>query len=120
MKKEEKRLFRQLCTFRAHHFDESLLHYATPEVLGHLFFNRMQGIAYGVLKNNGCLGRVNREFRNSLKSAYTQNTEKNESFLRCLDLLSDVLNDHRGKYAMLKGALLCKKYPSGYPNIKRH
>ena len=114
MKNEEKQLFKQLCSFRSEQLDEELLSYATPEVLGHLFFNRMQGIAYGVLKSSGCLGAVNREFRNSLKGAYEQNTEKNKAFFRCLRFLSEVLRERDGKYAMLKGALLCGMYPQGY------
>lgn len=114
MEKEEKQLLRQLCSFRSDHFDEALLQYATPEVLGHLFFNRMQGIAYGVLKDNDCLGRVNREFRNSLKGAYEQNIEKNNSFMQCVALLSETLQAYSGRYAMLKGAFLCGAYPDGY------
>ncbi len=114
MKNEEKELFRQLCSFRAEHFSKELLQYATPEVLGHLFFNRMQAIACGNLTEHECLGMVNREFRTSLKSAYDQNVAKNNSFFRSVDLLSDVLRNHHGKYAMLKGALLCRAYPDGY------
>lgn len=114
MKDEEKQLFRQLCSFRTGKPDEGLLPYATPEVLGQLFFNRMQGIAYGVLENSGYLGRVNRELRNSLKGAYEQNTEKNRAFFQCLRVLSEVLRGQTGKYAMLKGALLCGMYPQGY------
>lgn len=114
MKKEEKQLFRQLCSFREEFFDGDLLKYASPEVLGHLFFNRMQGAAYGVLRKHECLGRVNREFRNSLKEAYEQNIEKNKSFMQCVALVSEALQAHSGRYAMLKGALLCGAYPAGY------
>lgn len=91
MKNEEKQLFKQLCRFRTETFDKNLLPYATPEVLGYLFFNRMQGVAYGVLKKNGCLGGVNREFRNSLRGAYEQNIEKNKAFFQCLNVLSEIL-----------------------------
>ena len=52
MKTEEKQLFWQLCSFQNECFDSRLLRYASPEVLGHLFFNRMQGIACGVLKKH--------------------------------------------------------------------
>lgn len=114
MKNEEKQLFKQLCRFRTETFDKNLLPYATPEVLGYLFFNRMQGVAYGVLKKNGCLGGVNREFRNSLRGAYEQNIEKNKAFFQCLNVLSEILREHKDKYAMLKGALLCQWYPEGY------
>ncbi len=114
MNKHEKELFWELCGFEKTDKNklELLVHAATPTVLGHLFFNRMQAIAYGTLKQNGLLGRVNREFRNSLAGAYQQNVEKNKSFFQCLEMLSGFLNGY--KYAMLKGALLCGLYPEGY------
>ena len=114
MIQKEKELFKSLCSFKSKTFDNTLLEANTPAVLGHLFFNRMQGIAYGTLKNHGLLGRVNREFRNSLKGAYDQNIEKNKSFLWCVQHLQEVLSDCQCKYAMLKGAYLCKYYPDGY------
>lgn len=73
MKEKEKQLFKALCKFKDKFADPSLIEFATPAVLGYLFFNRMQGIAYDVLKKNGLLGKVNREFRNSLGAAYEQN-----------------------------------------------
>lgn len=114
MKKEEKVLFKKLCEFKSDKFDESLLQYATPHVLGHLFSNRMQAIAYGTLKKQGVLGKVNREFRNSLKNAYEWNIEKNHSFFQCIQHLKDVLSKCSCNYAMLKGAFLCRYYPEGY------
>ena len=114
MTKQEKELFKSLCSFKADGFDERLLSFATPAVLGQLFFNRMQAVAYGTLKKNGLLGKVNREFRNSLKSAYDQNIEKNRNFFCCVQQLENVLANCKCKYAMLKGAYLCKLYPDGY------
>lgn len=114
MTQKEKELFKSLCSFKAEIFDEKLLESATPTVLGHLFFNRMQSIAYGTLKKHGLLGKVNREFRNSLKSAYNQNLEKNKSFFWCVQQIEDALSKCNCKYAMLKGAYLCKCYPDGY------
>lgn len=114
MKAEEKILFKNLCNFKSENLDENLLKYAGPNVLGQLFFNRMQGVAYGNLKDKGLLGRVNREFRNSLKGAYEQNKEKNNSFFECIRQLSNILLKCRCQYAMLKGAVLCSKYPIGY------
>ncbi len=110
----EKKLFFALCRFCENTFDEKLLDYATANVLGHLFFNRMQGIAYGTLKNHDLLCQVNREFRNALSSAYAQNEEKNEMFFLCLQQIRNILWDVSCAYVMLKGAVLCKKYPSGY------
>ncbi len=114
MKKQEKELFKALCSFKAKEFDEDLLKAATPGVLGCLFFNRMQAIAYGVLKEYGLLGKVNREFRNSLKGAYEQNLEKNRSLFWCINHVEEALSKCGAKYAMLKGAYLCKAYPEGF------
>lgn len=114
MRQKEKGLFKSLCSFKEDDFDESLLDAATPTVLGHLFFNRMQAVAYGTLKKHGLLGKVNREFRNSLKGASIQNVEKNNSFFQCVELVEKALSKCECKYAMLKGAYLCKAYPEGY------
>ncbi len=114
MKKQEKELFKALCSFKAKEFDEGLLQAANPIVLGHLFFNRMQAVAYGVLKKHNLLGKVNREFRNSLKGAYEQNLEKNRSFFWCINHVEEALSGCDCKYAMLKGAYLCRAYPEGY------
>lgn len=114
MRQKEKELFKSLCSFREEKFDESLLDAATPTVLGHLFFNRMQVVAYGTLKKHGLLSKVNREFRNSLKGASNQSFEKNNSFFQCVQLVEEILSQCECKYAMLKGAYLCKAYPEGY------
>lgn len=114
MKEKEKQLFIALCKFKESFIDTTLVEFATPCVLGHLFFNRMQGIAYDTLKRNGLLGKVNREFRNSLGAAYDQNVQKNESFLKCVVTLSEILSHCTCKAAMLKGAYLCAHYPPGY------
>lgn len=114
MKQKEKELFKSLCCFQAHTFEESLLEAATPSVLGYLFFNRMQAVAYGTLKKHNLLGKVNREFRNCLKSAYMQNLEKNKSFFECVQYIEDILSSCQCKYALLKGAYLCNYYPDGF------
>ena len=113
MKEKEKQLFKALCKFKDQFTDTSLIEHATPDVLGHLFFNRMQGVAFDVLKRNGLLGKVNREFRNSLGAAYAQNVLKNESFKKCIVMLSKLLSSCNCKVAMLKGAYLCTHYPDG-------
>ncbi len=113
MKKQETELFKSLCSFRSEGFNEELLESATPLVLGHLFFNRMQAIAYAVLKSNNLLGKVNREFRNSLKAAHEQSTIKNSSFFWCVNYVGKLLASCNCKYALLKGAYLCKAYPEG-------
>lgn len=112
MKQKEKLLFKELCKFQNNDFDESLIPYANANVLGQIFFNRMQGIAYGALKKHDLLGKVNREFKSSLQSTYEYNREKNKSFFKCVKFLSDILLDC--KTVMLKGAFLCAYYPEGY------
>lgn len=118
MKKIEKDFLLEICKFK--NYDQSKLKKyiklgaATPHVLGHLFANRMAGIAYGVLQEAKLTSFVDREFRNSLKTAYCFNKQKNESYFRCLKDLSNILRCYKGKYAFLKGALLCKWYPKGY------
>ena len=118
MNQKEKELFFELCRYRDQNPQKlrNLIKKgaATPAVLGHLFYNRMGGIAFGVLKENGLLGETNREFRNTLESRYVLNREKNESYFRCLKLLTRVLKGCEGKYALLKGAYLCKAYPEGF------
>ena len=114
---KEKELFIELCSYKTNEPDrlkDLLPENATPAVLGHLFFNRMQGIAYGTLKENHLLGLVNREFRNSLQGAYYQNIERNKNYFACLKQLIDILTPCRGQYALLKGAVLGKLYPEGY------
>ena len=114
MKEKEKQLFMALCKFKDDVFDTSLMDFFTSTVLGHIFLNRMQGIAYGTLKRNKLLGKINREFRNSLSAAYEQNVQRNESFLKCVAMLSKILVSCDCKVAMLKGAYLCAHYPDGY------
>lgn len=114
MKEKEKQLFKALCKFKEPLFESALVEFATPTVLGHLFFNRMQGVAYDTLKQNGLLGEVNREFRNSLEVAYEQNLQKNRSFCKCVTMLNQLFSSCKCNIAMLKGAYLCVHYPEGY------
>ena len=118
MNDKEKKLVLELCKFQKKDKSEltSLINegYATPSVLGELFFNRMASIAHGVLENAQLLGKVNREFRNSLTSYRTLNIEKNKSFLMCLKYLTSILAKCENEYVMLKGAYLCSAYPKGY------
>lgn len=116
MTENEKRTFVKLCSFLSEDREELralLKENATPAVLGRLFFNRMQGIAYVTLKKSGLLGSVNREFRNSLRDAWEQNCSKNDSFYVAVERLSGILAEKKGKYAMLKGTVLCGMYPDG-------
>jgi len=106
MNENEKKLFKSLCKYKDIAIDVDLIEYATPAVLGHIFFNRMQGISYDILRRNCLLGSINRKFRNSLSAAYEQNVQKNKSFRRCIIMLSDILTKCDCKVAMLKGAYL--------------
>ncbi len=117
MTKQEKKLFFDLCSLNNGMgilSDKELKRYATPTVLGQLFVNRVAAVAYANLKAQGVLGAVDREFRNSLKSVYDQNVMKNSSYFKCVEYLTDILKGCEGKYAMLKGALLCRLYPLGH------
>jgi len=118
MRKDEKELVFELCKFRNEDSEKikDLIcrGFDTPSVLGYLFFHRMASVAYGVLFDCNLLKYTNRDFRNPLKNAYLQNKIKNESYFSCVQILSDILEDSKGKYAMLKGAYLCKWYPEGY------
>ena len=118
MNDKEKKLVLELCKFQKKDKSEltSLINegYATPSVLGELFFNRMASIAHGVLEDAQLLGKVNREFRNSLTSYRTLNIEKNKSFLMCLKYITSILAECENEYVMLKGAYLCSAYPKGY------
>ncbi len=116
MNKYEKELFLTLCDFMEPNkakLEDLVYQYSTPSVLGQLLFNRMQGAAYGVLRNCELLGRVNREFRNTLRDAYKLNVEKNQSFEKSLGFLNESLKNTLVPYAMLKGAVLCGLYPKG-------
>lgn len=114
MTQQEKQLFKAMCSFRSDSLAKCDVSSATPAVLGHLFFNRMQAVAYGNLQEKGLAGSVGREFRSSLKDAYDKNIEKNNSFFACIRYLTEVLAPAACPYAMLKGAYLCGEYPVGY------
>ena len=115
MNEIEKKLFKKLCSFLTVNSEdlEKYISHATPNVLGMLFFNRMSAIAYYSLKKNSLLEKVNREFRTSLRSAYEANIKKNIRFINSISYISDLLKGKEGTYAMLKGAVLCEKYPEG-------
>lgn len=85
----------------------------TPAVLGHLLYNRMGGVAYHVLVQTGTADCADREFRNTLRDTWLQGLEKNRSFVRCRDLVGEILEDTGAEYALLKGAYLCDVYPAG-------
>lgn len=117
MNKKEKELLLELAGFLTgdrEKLSALLPESATPALLGHLFYNRTAAMAFDGLRSNQLLDKLNREFRNSLQNAYLQNLERNDSFFRCLNLLGSVLEKHREQYAMLKGAVLCGRYPRGY------
>jgi len=116
MNTTEKELFKGLVSFNSTDDEKlkRLIHdNATPSVLGQLFFNRMQGVAYATLKSVGLLNETTREFRNSLEAANIQNIIKNNSFYSCVKRVGEILTKYKEKYAMLKGSVLCGLYPAG-------
>lgn len=84
-----------------------------PYILGHLLFNRVGGAAYTVLQKCNLLGKLNREFRNVLKTIYDSNCEKANSFLCDLEQMRQMLQDADLKYAVLKGGYLVYLYEKG-------
>lgn len=118
MNQKEKELFLALCSFMEP--DQTKIERlidggaATPELLGHLFANRMAGVAYGVLENKSLLAKTDREFRNSLCGAWKLNEKIYADYTGCLNYLSVHLNACGVPYALLKGAYLCGKYPVGF------
>ncbi len=114
---KEKQLTLELCRFRdcrKQRLEELLSQPLDfPWVLGQLLYNRMGGVAYYVLREQGLLGRVNREFRNALMSAYTSACRKTEAFQAELAGLSRIFDGADFRYAFLKGASLVSRYPIG-------
>lgn len=84
-----------------------------PYILGQLLYNRVGGAAYYTLQNLSLLGKMNREFRNTLKTVYDTNVIKCESFKKALDYLGEVFKDADFSYALLKGSYLVNLYPLG-------
>lgn len=118
MKNSEKQLFLNLCSFVSPDRDKigSLVESgaATPELIGYLLTNRMGGVAYDVLMRTRYLGTVDREIKGALKCARFYYEKYNEDFFGCLNYLSTLLDACGAPYALLKGAYLCGKYPTGY------
>ena len=115
---------------------------AFPYVLGQLCWHRMGGAAYYILRECGLLGKVNREFRNTLKTVYDSGKAKSESLKTALAQIAGIEHntefplpyDAKGSasfpfmyeygrpafagkasfpYALLKGAYLVSLYPEG-------
>lgn len=82
-------------------------------VLGQLQMHRMAGAAYLVLRKHELLGKINREFRSSLRAVYQYNRFRNEAYTSALCMLADMLQDASFTYAVLKGGVLLSMYPSG-------
>ena len=79
--------------------------------LGTLFTHRMAGLAYGVLEKSEMLDYVDREFRSSLRNAWSANKRFNDDYEGCLRFISRELDDLNIPYALLKDAYLCGHYP---------
>ncbi len=84
-----------------------------PYVLGQLLFNRMGGAAYYVLKKLDLLGKVNREFRNTLDAIYSSNCGKARALQASMADMAEALAGLDIRYAALKGAYLVSVYPVG-------
>ena len=113
MKEQEKKFFLALCRFAGKDLEPSLTAYATPGVLGQLFYNRLAGVAHETLRRQRLLDGLPREFRNALENAAEQNAVRNRSYYRCVKELAGLLERGNSGAVMLKGALLCALYPEG-------
>ena len=113
----ENRLVLELCRFR-HPQKERLREmlstpYDAAMVLGQLMYHRMGAIAFYVLTICGLTGKVNREFRNALRSAYDSGRRQTIEFRRMMSETADLLERVDFPYAVLKGARLAYEYPEG-------
>ncbi|MBS5724707.1 MAG: nucleotidyltransferase family protein [Clostridiales bacterium] len=117
MNRREQELFWHLCRFLDPCREEiaQLLckGAGTPEVLGHLLYNRMGAVAHHVLMKTETADCATREFRNTLRDVWLQGVEKNRSFVRGKDFVAEILESSGAEYALLKGAYLCDLYPAG-------
>lgn len=113
----EHELIIELCKFvdadkdKLEHLMERNLQW--PYILGQLLYHRMGGAAYLSLNKSGLLGKVNREFRNTLKTVYDSNVVKAQSMYQALGVVADVIQNLECPYALLKGAYLLSVYPIG-------
>lgn len=114
MNKKEKLLLRYLCNIHLQEFDEKLLRFASPEVLGYIFSNRMQTIAYCTLKKHNYLDKVPYEFRTALKLSYIQLLELSEDNLYCIQLTYDTLKEYGCNYGFAGDTYLSLCYAPLY------
>lgn len=84
-----------------------------PYMLGQLLYNRLGSIAYYVFRETELLDALPREFKNTLETVYSCCCDKTNSMAVALDYLNILLKDAAFPYALLKGAHLISKYPSG-------
>lgn len=82
-------------------------------ILGQLLYNRVGGVSYYVLAETPLINRLNREFKNTLKTIYETNKMKNNSFKKALNYLNNILFEVQFPYALLKGSYLSQIYPIG-------
>jgi len=80
-----------------------------PTLLGELLINRMGGVAYEALNQNGTFKGYPKEFKTALENAHLANSIKTEIFKKHLKYLSGVFANTSFKYAFLKGAFLSTK-----------
>lgn len=112
----QKKLFLNLCSFSSadgKEIEKNISKSMTPEVLGLLYANRMQTVAYKVIEKFGLFDLLGTEVKRALRNSYMSDLIINDSYMQCVDELSQVLTQFDKKYAALKGAVLCRNYPLG-------
>ena len=116
MTANQKKLFLNLCSFSSadgKEIEKNISKSMTPEVLGLLYANRMQTVAYKVIEKFGLFDLLGTEVKRALRNSYMSDLIINDSYMQCVDELSQVLTQFDKKYAALKGAVLCRNYPLG-------
>lgn len=87
---------------------QNLFHEVTdiPELLGHLIYNRIAGVAYHVMCQSGAINDVNPEIVVNLNSIYMANIIKNQEMEQELEELADSFQNSGIIYALLKGSFI--------------
>ena len=117
MMKKENEFILELCKFKDFNKGKIIeilsdnINY--PYVLGQILWNRIGSVAYYVFLKCEILSKLNREFRNPLKSIYFADKLKTESYIKCLDEIAEISKEMDFNHAWLKGTKLVNLYPKG-------
>lgn len=114
---KEQKLTLELCKFR--NPDENKIKSILNDkpdlsiTLGYLLINRVAGAAYKTICKIKAEKLFDKLFIVILKRVYMNCQEQTRNYKKAVSAMGTILSDCKGKYAMLKGALLCELYPEG-------